>query len=95
MTFLPSWELMVSDTVMMDDEPPEHAATRHLTDELTKRDVKLAESRQEVGCGNCAICDISAISAREIAQAYLGHRNIQHTVRYTELSPDALQEAVA
>jgi len=21
-------------------------------------------------------------------QAYLGHRNIQHTVRYTELSPD-------
>ena len=22
--------------------------------------------------------------------AYLGHRNIQHTVRYTELSPDAV-----
>ena len=21
-------------------------------------------------------------------QAYLGHRNIQHTVRYTELAPD-------
>jgi len=21
-------------------------------------------------------------------QAFLGHRNIQHTVRYTELSPD-------
>jgi type 1 fimbriae regulatory protein FimB/type 1 fimbriae regulatory protein FimE len=21
-------------------------------------------------------------------QAYLGHRSIQHTVRYTELSPD-------
>ena len=21
-------------------------------------------------------------------QAYLGHKNIQHTVRYTELSPD-------
>ena len=24
-------------------------------------------------------------------QAYLGHKNIQHTVRYTELSPDTLQ----
>src|SRR5262249_36605902 len=24
----------------------------------------------------------------EGAQAYLGHRNIQHTVRYTELSPN-------
>lgn len=25
-------------------------------------------------------------------QAYLGHRNIQHTVRYTELSPKRFQE---
>ena len=25
-------------------------------------------------------------------QAYLGHRNIQHTVRYTELSPDRFKE---
>jgi site-specific recombinase XerD len=24
-------------------------------------------------------------------QAYLGHRNIQHTVRYTELSPTRLK----
>jgi type 1 fimbriae regulatory protein FimB/type 1 fimbriae regulatory protein FimE len=24
-------------------------------------------------------------------QAYLGHRNIQHTVRYTELAPDPVQ----
>ena len=28
-------------------------------------------------------------------QAYLGHRNIQHTVRYTELSPDAVQGFLA
>ena len=28
-------------------------------------------------------------------QAYLGHRNIQHTVRYTELSPDPLQGFLA
>jgi type 1 fimbriae regulatory protein FimB/type 1 fimbriae regulatory protein FimE len=28
-------------------------------------------------------------------QAYLGHRNIQHTVRYTELSPNAVQKSVA
>ena len=25
-------------------------------------------------------------------QAYLGHRNIQHTVRYTELSPTRFKE---
>jgi hypothetical protein len=25
-------------------------------------------------------------------QAYLGHRNIQHTVKYTELSPDRFKE---
>ena len=25
-------------------------------------------------------------------QAYLGHRNIQHTVRYTELSPDQFKD---
>ena len=25
-------------------------------------------------------------------QAYLGHRNIQHTVRYTELAPDRFRQ---
>jgi site-specific recombinase XerD len=25
-------------------------------------------------------------------QAWLGHRNIQHTVRYTELSPDRFKD---
>jgi site-specific recombinase XerD len=25
-------------------------------------------------------------------QAYLGHRNIQHTVRYTELAPDRFED---
>ena len=25
-------------------------------------------------------------------QAFLGHRNIQHTVRYTELSPDRFKD---
>ena len=25
-------------------------------------------------------------------QAYLGHRNIQHTVRYTELAPDRFKD---
>lgn len=28
-------------------------------------------------------------------QAYLGHRNIQHTVRYTELAPDRFQGVLA
>jgi site-specific recombinase XerD len=28
-------------------------------------------------------------------QAYLGHKNIQHTVRYTELSPTPVQELLA
>jgi len=26
-------------------------------------------------------------------QAYLGHRNIQHTVRYTELAPDRFKDS--
>jgi type 1 fimbriae regulatory protein FimB/type 1 fimbriae regulatory protein FimE len=26
-------------------------------------------------------------------QAYLGHKNIQHTVRYTELSPDSFRDS--
>ena len=25
-------------------------------------------------------------------QAYLGHRNVQHTVRYTELAPDRFKD---
>jgi hypothetical protein len=29
---------------------------------------------------------------RHDTQAYLGHRNIQHTVRYTELSPDRFKD---
>ncbi len=35
-------------------------------------------------------CPLSPIATEYIAalQAYLGHRNIQHTVRYTELSPE-------
>jgi type 1 fimbriae regulatory protein FimE len=28
-------------------------------------------------------------------QAYLGHRNIQHTVRYTELAPDRFKRFLA
>jgi len=28
-------------------------------------------------------------------QAWLGHKNIQHTVRYTELAPDRFQELLA
>ena len=28
-------------------------------------------------------------------QAYLGHKNIQHTVRYTELSPNSVQRFLA
>ena len=27
-----------------------------------------------------------------MAEAYLGHRNIQHTVRYTELSPGRFKD---
>ena len=30
--------------------------------------------------------------AKRALQAYLGHRNIQHTVRYTELSPDRFKD---
>jgi integrase len=29
---------------------------------------------------------------RKALQAYLGHKNIQHTVRYTELSPDRFKD---
>ena len=27
-----------------------------------------------------------------VLQAYLGHKNIQHTVRYTELAPDRFRD---
>ena len=30
--------------------------------------------------------------AERALQAYLGHNNIQHTVRYTELSPDRFKD---
>jgi type 1 fimbriae regulatory protein FimB/type 1 fimbriae regulatory protein FimE len=32
---------------------------------------------------------------RRALQAYLGHRNIQHTVRYTELSPGRFKDFLA
>jgi hypothetical protein len=31
-------------------------------------------------------------SAAAAQQAWLGHRNIQHTVRYTELAPDRFKD---
>ena len=34
----------------------------------------------------------SAIASPVDLQAYLGHRNIQHTVRYTELSPTRFKD---
>jgi len=33
-----------------------------------------------------------ALANTPALQAYLGHRNIQHTVRYTELSPDRFKD---
>jgi hypothetical protein len=33
---------------------------------------------------------LASLSAKHVA--YLGHRNIQHTVRYTELRPDRFKD---
>ena len=33
-----------------------------------------------------------ALDVLRALQAYLGHRNIQHTVRYTELSPGRFKD---
>ncbi len=45
---------------MTNYEALEHAATRRLTSELTKGDIKLARSRQYLGCRNYVLGDISA-----------------------------------
>jgi hypothetical protein len=34
-------------------------------------------------------------SVSAIEQAWLGHKNIQHTVRYTELAPDRIKDLLA
>jgi len=39
----------------------------------------------------CPDC-VRARDASEAPQAWLGHRNIQHTVRYTELAPDRFKD---
>ena len=42
------------------------------------------------GCGY-ALANKGAHDTRAV-QAYLGHRNIRHTVRYTELSPTRFKD---
>jgi hypothetical protein len=39
-----------------------------------------------------AACDSMACCQRRARRHYLGHKNIQHTVRYTELSPDRFRD---
>jgi integrase len=46
------------------------------------------------GAGSATFLASAGHDARAI-QDWLGHRNIQHTVRHTELSPDAVQELLA
>jgi hypothetical protein len=41
------------------------------------------------------ICDIPRYTAghdTRAIQAWMGHKNIQHTVRYTELAPDRFKD---
>ena len=40
-------------------------------------------------CGGYALADRGTTRA---LQGYLGHRNIQHTVRYTELAPTRFKD---
>jgi len=37
-------------------------------------------------------CGFALANDTRALQAYLGHKNIQHTVRYTELSPDRFKD---
>ena len=54
--------------------------------------------RSDRGSGQDAIPDTSAHAAAWLRlrtralQAWLGHKNIQHTVRYTELAPDRFKD---
>ena len=41
----------------------------------------------------CGFALANAGHDTQALQAYLGHRNIQHTVRYTELSPDRFKDS--
>jgi hypothetical protein len=48
------------------------AATQQLSGVLTKRDIKRAESRKDVGCGNCAITDIYAMPRKIQDRGHFG-----------------------
>ena len=43
----------------------------------------------------CGFAQANAGHDTRALQAWLGHKNIQHTVRYTELAPDRVQELLA
>jgi hypothetical protein len=43
------------------------------------------------GCATPAASSWPMTGTRSL-QAWLGHRNIQHTVRYTELAPDRFKD---
>ncbi len=40
----------------------------------------------------CGFALVNASHDTRSVQAWLGHRNIQHTVRYTELAPDRFKD---
>jgi len=55
--------------------------------------VELDQGRMHVRRAKNGTPSVHPIRGDEIPlQHYLGHKNIQHTVRYTELSPDRFRD---
>jgi hypothetical protein len=54
---------------------------------LKRRERQKTKSRLKIAAFHGKPCIRTAT-----VQAYLGHKNIQHTVRYTELAPDRFKD---
>jgi len=63
----------------------ENAATDRTTPTTVNSSVRIHPHMLRHGCGYALA---NAGHDTRALQAWLGHKNIQHTVRYTELAPD-------
>jgi hypothetical protein len=65
-----------------------HVAPFQQPDILSCRAFSLQSADHFNTCERCQIIAVSVESIARSLQAYLGHRNIQNTTRYTALAPD-------
>ena len=58
----------------------------------TRTDWRIKVPRRANGVAIAALSKLVADHDTRALQAYLGHKNIQHTVRYTELAPHRFKD---